>query len=548
MKTLQDQYKLIKEGKGHKDVFLKEAKQMFPNYIRNAATFEEASNILKDKNVISENLVGIEPINTISREKESYEKAFEKFLEEANKKDIKDPNAEIKKVSQQVEDKLKNNFDRTDKKNPDNQIFGEIMKGYYCEMKDPKNADKTEEQLRDIVLKNLAKDPIYYTKNGMFGEKGVGFEMDVPGLGEPKEAKGKYKSSGYGDLKEVRGGGNYGIPTISPIGKSEGGKRFIPKTFPLPEVIKKRFGAHIVFNPSSGTLYISDILYNNLVKGYSNQVAIKKLIMDIPPMIKQILNKPDNYGPTTELPKEYRVYHPLNGVVERAKEDKFNKARTKQYWSMGDYLIPNLNIISTPEEEIYENKLRQVINTLIKQELISENQKYQKTIKEIEKASKLAELTTKMEALDKAIEEKNSRLNSIEESEEMKELVDRKAMKELQKEVKLLEKYKDKVLKMYEKYTGKKKKQVIDEDPINEADGDVADTDQMKQDLEDIKKTVDDISKTELFEEEPSKEYLDAKEEAEERYEDGEEIEAIVKDFPEFKEMLYQDLKGKYEG
>jgi len=202
MKTLQDQYKLIKEGKGHKGVFLKEAKQMFPNYIRNAATFEEASNILKDKNVISENLVGLEPINTISRKKESYETAFENFLEEARKKNDNDPNAEIKKVSQQVEDKLKHNFDRTDKKNPDNQIFGEIMKGYYCEMKDPKNVDKTEEQLRDIVLKNLAKDPIYYTKNGMFGEKGVGVEMDVPGLGEPKEPKGKYKSSGYGDLKE----------------------------------------------------------------------------------------------------------------------------------------------------------------------------------------------------------------------------------------------------------------------------------------------------------------------------------------------------------
>jgi hypothetical protein len=202
MKTLQDQYKLIKEGKGHKDVFLKEAKQMFPNYIRNAATFEEASNILKDKNVISENLVGIEPINTISRKKESYETAFENFLKEARKKNDNDPNAEIKKVSQQVEDKLKHNFDRTDKKNPDNQIFGEIMKGYYCEMKDPKNIDKTEGQLRDIVLKNLAKDPIYYTKNGMFGEKGIGVEMDVPGLGEPKEPKGKYKSSGYGTLKE----------------------------------------------------------------------------------------------------------------------------------------------------------------------------------------------------------------------------------------------------------------------------------------------------------------------------------------------------------
>jgi hypothetical protein len=370
MKTLQDQYKLIKEGKGHKGVFLKEAKQMFPNYIRNAATFEEASNILKDKNVISENLVGLEPINTISRKKESYETAFENFLEEARKKNDNDPNAEIKKVSQQVEDKLKHNFDRTDKKNPDNQIFGEIMKGYYCEMKDPKNANKTEEQLRDIVLKNLAKDPIYYTKNGMFGEKGVGVEMDVPGLGEPKEPKGKYKSSGYGDLKE----------------------------------------------------------------------------------------------------------------------SKTNKV-----------------------ESLKEQKVRKIVNSMIKQELISENKKYQKTIMEIEKASKLAELTTKMEALDKAIEEKNSRLNSIEESEEMKELVDNKAIKELKKEVKLLEKYKGKVLEMYEKLTKtkKKKKEVIDEDEILSEAPPTADSAELNKTFKDldptvekVKKNLEDMSKINLEEDE----------------------------------------------
>ena len=368
MKTLQDQYKLIKEGKGHKGVFLKEAKQMFPNYIRNAATFEEASNILKDKNVISENLVGLEPINTISRKKESYETAFENFLEESRKKNDNDPNAEIKKVSQQVEDKLKHNFDRTDKKNPDNQIFGEIMKGYYCEMKDPKNANKTEEQLRDIVLKNLAKDPIYYTKNGMFGEKGVGVEMDVPGLGEPKEPKGKYKSSGYGDLKE----------------------------------------------------------------------------------------------------------------------SKTNKV-----------------------ESLKEQKVRKIVNSMIQQELISENKKYQDTIRVIEKASKLAELTTKMEALDKAIEEKNSRLNSIEESEEMKELVDNNAMKELKKEVKLLEKYKGKVLKIYEKLTKTKKKEVIDKnETLSEAPPSVdsAELNKTFKDLdptvEKVKKNLEDMSKIKLEEDE----------------------------------------------
>jgi len=466
MKTLQDQYKLIKEGKGHKDVFLKEAKQMFPNYIRNAATFEEASNILKDKNVISENLVGIEPINTISRKKESYETAFENFLEEARKKNDNDPNAEIKKVSQQVEDKLKHNFDRTDKKNPDNQIFGEIMKGYYCEMKDPKNAKKTEQQLRDIVLKNLAKDPIYYTKNGMFGEKGVGVEMDVPGLGEPKEPKGKYKSSGYGDLKE----GKY---TYVLLDKGE-------------EVI--------------------DVEAKDIDEAGD---IVRRDYGGTDPMLIAINDK--------KLPKSF------GGIEPRA---------NKEY-------------------NLEESKLRKVINSMIKQELISENKKYQKTIKEIEKASKLAELTTKMEALDKAIEEKTSRLNSIGESEEMKELVDPKAMKELQKEVKLLEKYSNRVFSMYEKLTKTKKKEVIDEDEVlNEIDpkGIEAARDASKEIVDDFKELEATAKKIELEEDAPSKEYLDAKEEAEERYENGEEIEVIVKDFPEFQEMLFQDLKGKYEG
>ncbi len=58
------------------------------------------------------------------------------------------------------------------------------------------------QQLKDIVFKNLEKDPIYYTKNGQFGVKDLGYVVDAPGLGEPKEAKGKYKSSGYGDLNE----------------------------------------------------------------------------------------------------------------------------------------------------------------------------------------------------------------------------------------------------------------------------------------------------------------------------------------------------------
>jgi len=80
-------------------------------------------------------------------------------------------------------------------------LYGqEILDGYYSEMEDPKNADEDFEELRAIVAKNLAKDKQYYLKNGQFGVKGLGYTTEAPGLGEPKEPKGKFKSSGYGDI------------------------------------------------------------------------------------------------------------------------------------------------------------------------------------------------------------------------------------------------------------------------------------------------------------------------------------------------------------
>ena len=85
-------------------------------------------------------------------------------------------------------------------KNADNVNFNEIMKGFYTEMKDPKNADKTVDELKAIVAKNMAKDINYYHTNASFGVKGIGYTKDSVGMGEPKSPKGKYKSSGYGDL------------------------------------------------------------------------------------------------------------------------------------------------------------------------------------------------------------------------------------------------------------------------------------------------------------------------------------------------------------
>ena len=107
---------------------------------------------------------------------------------------------EFAKPSKQVQKDLADQFDNEDKKNIDNVYGTSFLNGYYAEMKDPKNKTKTVDELKQIVLKNMVKDINYYAKNAMFGTKGVGFKTEKLTIAP----KGKYKSSGYGDLDKKK--------------------------------------------------------------------------------------------------------------------------------------------------------------------------------------------------------------------------------------------------------------------------------------------------------------------------------------------------------
>jgi SOS response regulatory protein OraA/RecX len=195
-KTLQVQYNLIKEGKGDKAYFLKSAYRLFPDMLSPVNTFEDTTRILKNRGVISENIGGL----VTTGKKQDWHAIFNENI--TTLKEEKEAKAEEKETTKEVTDMATRGYDYKDEKNYDN-IFGEeFLKGYYTEMKDPKNTDKDVEELRAIVAKNLAKDISYYVKNGQFGVKDLGYTTEAPGLGEPKEPKGKFKSSGYGDLKE----------------------------------------------------------------------------------------------------------------------------------------------------------------------------------------------------------------------------------------------------------------------------------------------------------------------------------------------------------
>jgi len=200
-KTLQQQYILIKEGKGNKDDFLKSARRVFPEFIAPLTDYNTAVTILKGKSILNESVGGIVTQNS---NKPDWFKIFNDNILEAvgvkKKKEYGDQNS-FEKIDKDVQASLDHQFDNKDPKNIDNLYGQSFLLGYLTEMGDPKNAKKTVDELKAIVAKNMAKDINYYHTQASFGIKGIGYKTDVVGGGEPKAPTGKYKSSGYGDLK-----------------------------------------------------------------------------------------------------------------------------------------------------------------------------------------------------------------------------------------------------------------------------------------------------------------------------------------------------------
>ena len=415
-KTLQEQYLLIKEGKGHKDVFIKEARRLFPNMVRNAATFKEASDVLKSKQIIKENVVEIGAINQIpSTKKESYETAFENFLTEQY---FDDEKAELKKPSKQVEDDLGHMYDNKDDKNINNVIFDQVMTGYYAEMKDPKNKDKTVDQLKAIVLKNLAKYPIYYTEKGQFGDLDLGYTVDAPGLGEPKEPKGPHKSSGYGTLSEDHKGS---CKTVHP-----------------------------------------DMSHDEY------EASLEE-------------------GEFDSIKREFEK-KPTNKFSDEEKAAKIKSLRDKE-------------LDRRKKEDLEETQVRTVVKEIIRQEL---NENASKRLKEIEEESQAEVLETKADKIQQEIEVRETRINRINEDEDFADLLDKNKIKNLKKEIKVLQKAANKVAKVLDKVNKKKaksdepKEEIVDEGDTQDAIDAAGDS------VDSLSKEIDDKLISKLSEDEES--------------------------------------------
>ena len=335
-KTLQEQYNLISEGKGNKEVFMKAAKRQFPNIVRNAATLTETVASLKHGHIITEG-ISLGMGNSAKNTKPDWFSIFDENMNLV----AEEAKAVEKKPTKEVTDLETAGYDYKDENDVNNMNFEEYLRGYYTEMKNPKNADKTEQELKDIVKKNLEKNPLFYVEDAQFGIEGIGYKEELPGLGKGKMVKDAGKGGGYGEATK--------------------------KDFPKGDV---------------GTGYV-ELKENKMISLVD--------LMESMPLGEKAPSKP------------------------KAKKVK---------------------------KETTDSKLS-----------------------EIEKNGKIATLEMQIEALEEIISSKNERLSMVSEDESLSELVDKKKMKEMQKEIKLLEKRKAGIEKLYEKMCGKSytKKEIVDE-------------------------------------------------------------------------------------
>ena len=349
---------------------------------------KKAEKLFKD--LLNENLgyVDLKPITQIqSSPKQDYEIKYAEYLAEEKKKEDEAVPVVSKKESKHVEEVDSHAFDYADLDNIDNLNAEEFSKGVYFEMNKVRetvsdaNIGEAISKARKVVAKNLAKDPLFYIKNAMFGIEGLGFQET-----ELEEVSGKFASSGYSDK--------------------------------LKKVVKESLMGGVTTSGNPNSLAAQS--GNTIRQMMAEKEEEKKLPMDE----MEDEGTAVSYSNTSEAAKP--DFADIDGDGD--KEESMKQAAKDKKKKM--------------KKESIDSKLA-----------------------EIGKEAEKVKMEAQLDFLHDHIQEKVDRVSSIQEDENLSELIDKSKMKQMQREIKDLERKKSKMERIYEKSCGKKyaKKEMVDE-------------------------------------------------------------------------------------
>jgi hypothetical protein len=378
----------------------------------------------------------------------------------------------------------------------------------------------------------------------------LGYSVDHPGLGEPKEPKGKYKASGYGDLKEGK--------DINIKGKTiKNAKQNDDKSYTVTYVDDTTDRIAVSNNNWDD---IND-KYGDLNEGIHDRDILSRPLSnpDYEPFERsseELGNEADNRSKNMLLMKyskqindptisDDELRYILGGKGVKGFGGRPNAI---------DKIIKDRNEGTLNEE----SKLRKVIREMIDAELsvlpkTSLKESVEKELAAINKEAEHEIIASKLEKVQTLIDKKQAQISRLDEDEDLKDLTDAKKVKEISKDIKSLEKAKAKLEKMMHKGKAKSpRKEVIDEtdEILDEAEGDLdpAELDKAEKSTEEsIQSLADKIAKTELFEDDEETAY-EIKEKAEQYYDEYGTLEDALREFEneDEKEFARQHLTDAY--
>ena len=171
MKSIQNQYIDLKEGRMSQQNFMRNLRMTMPQYITNVTSFGDAVRILKNKSILNENM-GPKP------EEKTSEDEFDAILNQ-----IEDEKAGEEAVKAQYDEELNEAKSKKPELHP-NQIHpGELRMGIRVEMEHTDDVDKAKK----IALDHLAENPFYYTALKLAGVE----SPSAPKVKQPEEKKAK---------------------------------------------------------------------------------------------------------------------------------------------------------------------------------------------------------------------------------------------------------------------------------------------------------------------------------------------------------------------
>ena len=428
--TLQEQYNQIKQGKGSKQIFLTEAKKQFSDMLTNPMGFDEASKILKTRGVISENYIDLHPISTMeATPKTSYEIKFAEFLAESSQIYYLVKNRDTGK-----------NEVRSGSKTTNKSITGTYRfktreeaeaKAEELNSKSIKEAKAVEKKTTKEVDEINAHSFDYKDKSNLDNQ--IGQEVLNGIYFEAKQNPDK-------DLEEIR--------------------KMVSKNLEKDGQYYMKNAAFGVEGLGYQEAEVEEVSGAHKASGYSDK--LKK-------MVKESLLK----NPIKEISSE-RGYNSLQDIM--------NKHGVDQEF-INTYLL-NTDELSPEEMEDLDYVEDRIMAHLSHEDgyddfgnRLTENKKPKKEtvdskLAEIDKQGLVVALEAKIDTIEEMIKAKNERLSMVSEDENLAELVDKQAIKGMQKEIKLLEKKKAAMEKMYEKMCGKSytKTEVVGESRDEEDD------------------------------------------------------------------------------